>query len=155
MPPSSVALTERSWIERFCATRGDAGCEAGRQADEHVLDRRRTLVLDAKHFGMIGVVAEFRLVRLLGAEPKKLCTVEWLWRAVDPGARGAPLELCGLRCIRERLAGAEQRLHVDAVIDLGCSHFGCGHVHCVAPSGWSNEEPVDDRPGTQRSAVDV
>ena len=48
---------------------GDAGRQAAREADEHVLDRRRAEILGGEDLRMIGLERELGLVLLLLAEP--------------------------------------------------------------------------------------
>ena len=50
---------------------GDAGGEAAREADEHVLDRRDALVLGREDLGMVGVEGRLGLVLLLLAEAEE------------------------------------------------------------------------------------
>ena len=73
--------------------RSDAGREAGGEADEHVLHRRRAVVFGREDRRMVGVVFELGLVRLLGAQAEELLDGGAAVRAVDPAAGGAPLEV--------------------------------------------------------------
>ena len=143
MPPSSVAVTERSWMPRVCATAPTPAVRQPARPDEHQLDRRRALVLRGEDLGMVGVEREFRLVAmLLAPRPKKPFDGGTAVRAVHPFAARAPLESRGLRGLGQRLAGAEQRRDVDAVVHLLvydrrhrrvlCLPRHCGSVKTIA-----------------------
>src|SRR5690606_31465999 len=112
----------------------DAGGEARCERDEHVLDRRRAVVLGRENLRMVRVVAERGPVRLLRAEPEEAVHDGTAVRAANPFARRAPLEARRLGCFRESLPCAEQRFDVDAVIGLDCGdvHVGCSPRWSVA-----------------------
>src|SRR5690242_21114720 len=72
------------WSSDVCSSDLDAGGEAARQSDEHVLDRRRTVVLGGEDLRVVGVEERGCPVRLLGAEPRseerrvgKECRSRW------------------------------------------------------------------------------
>src|SRR6185369_2328044 len=86
---------------------------------------------------MVGVEGELGLVALLLAEAEEALHRAVAVGAVDPLARGTPLELRSLGCRRECFACAEKCLDVDAVVDRGCS---LGHWCSFAPC-WSRVPP--------------
>ena len=108
--------------------RGDAGGQAARQPDQHVLDGRRALVLGGEDLGMIGIEREGALVVLFLAEAVKAFDRRVAVRAVLPFAGGAPFELRGLWRLGQRIASSDQRLDVHAIIDSGGSAIGLGHA---------------------------
>ena len=80
--------------------------KAARQPYQNIFDRRRAFVLGRKHLGVIGIELERGLAALLFAEAEEALDRRVAMGAVSPLASRAPLELRGLRSIRERLAGA-------------------------------------------------
>src|SRR4051794_31357002 len=103
---------------------GHAGGQAGRQPDEDVLDRGRAVVLGGEHLGVIGGVAEARLVAVGLAQPRVVVHRGLGAGAPDPLRRCAPGELGRLGGVGQRGAGAQQMLDVDAVVGhwLGGAH---------------------------------
>ena len=63
---------------------------------EYVLDGRRAVVLGREELGMIGVECVLGAVFLLPAEAEEALHGGVAMRAVQPFARGSPLELRGL-----------------------------------------------------------
>ena len=108
--------------------RGDAGGEAARQPDKHVLDGRRAVIFGGENFRMIGVEGEGALVVLFLAEAVIAFDRGVAVRAVLPLASGAPFELRRLWSIGERFASRDQRRDVHAIIDGGGSAIGLGHA---------------------------
>src|SRR5581483_5502916 len=98
---------------------GHPGREAAGEADEDDLRRGRAVVLGGEAEWVVDVVVEGRLVNLLLAQSPEPFHRGAAVGAVDPGARGAPLELSGLGTVGQRLPGVEQRLEVDPVVDGG------------------------------------
>ena len=86
--------------------RGDAGGQAAGQADEHVLDRRRAVVLGGEDLGMVDVERVPGAVALLLAEAEEALDVGVAVRAVLPLARGSPLELARPRAPRSSASRA-------------------------------------------------
>src|SRR3954468_15812167 len=103
---------------------GHAGGQAGRQPDEDVLDRGRAVVLGGEHLGVIGGVAEARLVAVGLTQARVVVDRGLGARAPDPLGRCAPGELGRLGGVGQRGAGAQQMLDVDAVVGhwLGGAH---------------------------------
>src|SRR5690606_31852850 len=95
-----------------------AGRQARGERDEHVLDRRRAVVVGGKKLGVVGVVVKDLVARLLGAEAVKPLHGRAAVRAVDPVAGRAPLEAGGVGRLRELRARGKQGFDVDAVVDL-------------------------------------
>ena len=58
IPPSTVAVTERSWISLSLGDGRDAGGEAARQTGQHDLDRRRTTIFRSEDLGVVSVEGE-------------------------------------------------------------------------------------------------
>ena len=98
--------------------RGDAGREAAREAREDDLHRGRRRCPRTRRPADDPPRPESLATGLLGAEPVEVADHGAAVGAIDPLAAGAPLELRGLGRMLERLARAEQRLDVDAVVDL-------------------------------------
>src|SRR4051794_12122471 len=74
---------------------------------------------------MVGVDGEGLAVHVLLAEAGEGVDRGPAVRAPHPVAAGPPLELGGLGCVGERLAGAEEVGDVHAVV--GGGSFGAGH----------------------------
>ena len=75
---------------------GDAGGQAARQPDQHILHRRDAVVFGGKHLRMIGVERESLFVALLLAEAVIAFDGRTTERAVFPFDGRAPFELRGL-----------------------------------------------------------
>ena len=112
--------------------RRDARGEAARQAHEQELDGRRRQVLGREDLRMVGLVAEDRLVVVIGAEAAVLLDRRLAVRAAQPLVRRPPGELGGLRRVGQGVAGVEQRCDVDSVVRcrLGRAH------HRLLIEGW-------------------
>ena len=78
MSPSTVAVTDRSWISRYLSHRGDAGGEATAKPGEHDLDRRRAAVFGGEALGVIGVERRTALWVCSWPRPEKPSTVDRL-----------------------------------------------------------------------------
>src|SRR5713101_2400813 len=103
---------------------GHACRQAARETHEHVLDRRGAVVRRCEDLRMIGVEHELGAVVLLVAEAEEALDDRPAVRAVLPFTGRPPLEFCGRRVLSECLAGAEQGVDIDTVVDWG---VGSGH----------------------------
>ena len=93
MSPSTADSTD---VERHAADGGDvadAGGEAGGEALEQELDRRRAVVGADEHGRVVGVGDERRLVPLLAAGAGEVVDGDAAVGAGDPACPGAELEL--------------------------------------------------------------
>src|SRR5690606_23861883 len=95
------------------------------EADEHGLDRRRTVVLGRELGRVVALERELAAMVLLGAEAEEPRHRALAVRAAHPLVRGAPRELGGFRRGAQQLAGAEQERDVHAVVD---GRSGVAHV---------------------------
>ena len=96
-----------------------ARCQAARQADNEVLDRRDAVVLRREHLGVVGFEHRLRLVGLLLPEAEEALHLDLAVHAVLPPGGRAPGELGGLGRALQHFARVEQRLHVDTVGNRG------------------------------------
>src|SRR5215467_12364109 len=92
-----------------------AGCEATRQADEEVLDRRYAVVLRREDLRVVGFEHPLVLVALLLAETEEALDLDRAVHACLPHGGRAPAELSGLRRTLQRFTRLEQCLHVDPI----------------------------------------
>ena len=90
------------------------------------------MILGCEALGVIDVVAECFDVGLLSAEPAEPLHGRVAVRAVAPGRAGPPLELGELGLGAQRVAGVEECLQVDSVVD---GRLGDGH-RCLLESVW-------------------
>ena len=124
MLPSTVAVTERSWIWRCWATAATPAVRQLASADSTYSTGVAPRSSEAKHSGWSASNVNVRAMLVLLAEAGEPVDGRAAVRAVHPLAGRPPRELGGLRRVAERLAGAEQCLGVDAVVDGG---VGDGH----------------------------
>ena len=110
---------------------GDAADDAGAEAVEQVLDRRRRVVVADQDRRVIGVNREGPLVGVLAAGAAEGLDRPLAVRALQPAVRGAELELRERRVLLDDVDGGEQVRNVDAVerhtLALGRLH--CGFCH--------------------------
>ena len=124
--PFELRLDRAQLDAAILRDRGDAGRQAAREADEHVLDRRDAVILRREDLRMIGLERGLGLVLLLLAEPEEALDVRLAVRAVLPLAGRPPRELRRLRRALQRFARVQQCLDVDSVVDASSSP-------CVSP----------------------
>jgi hypothetical protein len=111
---------------------GNTGSEAAREPGKNDLHRSRRVVLGREDLRMIGFHAEILVAGLLGAEAEEVADHGAAVRSGHPFAACAPLELGGLGRLLERLAGTQQRIDVDAVVDLRGVRI-CRLGHSLSP----------------------
>src|SRR5689334_22614207 len=92
---------------------GYTGREAARETGEHKLNGGWCIVFGSKDLRMVRLHGERLVPGLLGPQAEEVADHGTAVCAVQPDAACAPLELCGLRCLLQGLARAEQRTHVD------------------------------------------
>ena len=97
--------------------RRDTGREARRQRGERDLGRGGAVVLGGEDLGVVGVDRVRLAVHVLSAEAGEVGDLGAAVGPSHPLAAGPPLEEGGLGGVRERLAGAAERLDVHAVVD--------------------------------------
>jgi hypothetical protein len=91
--------------------RGNSRCQATRQSDQDIFNRRGPFVLGGENLGMVGVKAESSFVLLFLAQAIKALDRGIAVRPVLPFASCSPLEQRSLWSLAERLPGRNlQRL---------------------------------------------
>ena len=119
MSPSIVALTELSWIPRFCAT---AATPAVRQLARPTSTNSTgvgPLSSEAKTSGWSASKDHEERWLCSPPRPKKLLIASLAVGAPEPLVAGTPGELRSLRGVHERRAGVEERLDIDSVVSGG------------------------------------
>lgn len=111
--------------------RGNTRGQAARKAGENQLDRRRRVIFGRKHLRVIGLNLEGLVAGLLATQSEEIGDDCAGVRSVHPFAGGSPLELRGLRRLFQRLACAQQRVDVDAVVDCGGGRIALRHAHAA------------------------
>ena len=135
MPRTSIVAFDRrrDLAQLDVAVLGDgrhAGGQAAGQADEHVLDRRRAVVLGGEELGMVDVEGVRRAVALLVAEAEEALDVRVAVRAVHPLARRSPHELRGLGRRRSSASRAPSSASTLTPLLTGVSVADIGHPPC-------------------------
>ena len=135
--PSTVAVTDRSWMPRFWATAATPAVRQLPSADRTISTGVAPRSSEAKTVGMVGLDRERGVVDVILAEAGEAVDRRAAVRAVDPRGGRAPGEVGRLGSSAERVAGVEQGGGVDAVVD---GVAGDGHVvasFCVVVMwGW-------------------
>src|ERR1700722_14307398 len=86
---------------------------------------------------MVPVVAELALMGLLGTEPEEAVDLRSAMCALEPGVAGAPFEVGGFGLTLEGLAGRQQELDVDSVINRGSCTRHFSHLRMgTSPASW-------------------
>src|SRR5262249_46614803 len=98
--------------------RGNARRETARKPGEDELDRGRSVVFGCEDLRVVCLDGERFVAGLLGSEPEETADSGAAVRAIHPFAARPPLELSRLGRLFECCTGTQQRIDVDAIIDL-------------------------------------
>ena len=151
--PSMVALTERSWMPRCWATAAMPPVRQPPSATRTISTGRGAVVVGGELRRVVGVEGELLGVRLLVVEAVELSTSPRLWVPLSQVLLTRQVNLPSSGVVGDRLAGAEQGLDVDAVVD-GAVVDGGGHGVLLGCGDGSVGERDVERDGVLEGVAD-